>query len=497
MSQPALLIKDEINCQFVNYSNEVLSYFYEKLQYDVPSARFNPKFQLGIWDGKISFFNMNGETSIHLLSQIIPDLLEIGQKPQIIDSRTKSSLVLDTITKDFFSHIEHPETSKPTEIRNYQVIGVNKLIENQGGILLASTGSGKTLMTASLCKVYNDKDLKCLVIVPSISLVDQTWNTLNACQLDVGRLGGGNKDPNHQTVVSTWQTLQNISTFVTEFDMVLVDECHSASSLVLKNLISGPGKNIKYRYGLTGTMPKDEIDTININCILGEVIHKITARTLIDEGYLADLHIHIMQLNENFKSQYDSFKSQNPTSKMTYANFKSKYFPDYTSEKSYLKSNKDRMEYLANLVISKSVQGNVFGLIDGIAFGNALVKLIKTKVDSEHIHFISGKDKVKNRQLVYDLFRDNDDVIVLATAQVAATGLDIPRINYLFLIDLGKSFIRTIQAVGRGLRKASGKDYVEVIDICSDLKYSKRHVAERIKFYKEAEYPHSKKKITY
>lgn len=497
MSKPSILIKDEINCQLINYSPDVIHYFNKKFEYDVPSARFNTKYVLGIWDGKISFFNKLGETYIQLLSEIIPDLIEIGQVPQIIDSRINKEILLDTIDKDFFNHIIHPDTSEPLILRDYQVIAINLLINNRGGILLSSTGSGKTNMTAALCKLYNDIGIRCLVIVPSTSLVNQTWKTLNSCGLDVGRMGGGNKEPNHKTVVSTWQTLQNIPSFVTDFEMLAVDECHSAAANVIQSLISGAGKNIKYRYGLTGTMPKDLIDLINIKNVLGEVIHKITARTLIDAGYLANLHIDIMQLDEDFTSQYERFISANPRSKMKYNSFRDKYFPDYTAEKSYLKTNEKRLDHLANLIIEKSKNGNIFAIIDGIQFGKSLEKIIKSKLDKEHIHFISGKDKVKNRQIVYDLFADNDDVIVLATAQVAAVGLDIPRIHCLFLIDIGKSFIRTIQSIGRGLRKALGKDFVEVIDICSNLKYSKRHMSERIKFYNEAEYPNSKKKIKY
>jgi len=87
--------------------------------------------------------------------------------------------------------------------------------------------------------------------------------------------------------------------------------------------------------------------------------------------------------------------------------------------------------------------------------------------------------------------------VVIATVNIASTGLNIKRIFNLMFIDVGKSFIRVIQSIGRGLRKAPDKDYVDVTDICTDLKYGKRHVRERIKFYTEAKYPHKKRKINY
>ena len=60
------------------------------------------------------------------------------------------------------------------------------------------------------------------------------------------------------------------------------------------------------------------------------------------------------------------------------------------------------------------------------------------------------------------------------------------------IIDIGKSFERVIQGIGRGLRKAIDKDSVHVTDICTDFKYGKRHLTFRTKYYKEAKYPFKK-----
>ena len=136
-------------------------------------------------------------------------------------------------------------------------------------------------------------------------------------------------------------------------------------------------------------------------------------------------------------------------------------------------------------------KGNVFCLVDGINFGKKLAKLIPDAV------FVYGKDKKTARKQIYDLFRDNDNLVIIATVNIASTGLDIARIFNLMFIDVGKSFIRVIQTIGRGLRKAPDKDHVDVTDICTDLKYGKKHVRERIKYYNEALYPHKKRKIDY
>jgi superfamily II DNA or RNA helicase len=83
----------------------------------------------------------------------------------------------------------------------------------------------------------------------------------------------------------------------------------------------------------------------------------------------------------------------------------------------------------------------------------------------------------------------------VATYGVAAVGINIPRIFNLVLIEPGKSFVRVIQSIGRGIRKADDKDFVTIHDFCASTKYSKRHLTERKRFYKDAQYPFSVKKV--
>lgn len=88
-----------------------------------------------------------------------------------------------------------------------------------------------------------------------------------------------------------------------------------------------------------------------------------------------------------------------------------------------------------------------------------------------------------------------DNTIFIATYGVASTGISISRIFNLVLFEAGKSFTRTIQSVGRGLRVAKDKDYVDIYDICGSNKFSARHLGERKTFYDECEYPYNEVKI--
>ncbi len=105
--------------------------------------------------------------------------------------------------------------------------------------------------------------------------------------------------------------------------------------------------------------------------------------------------------------------------------------------------------------------------------------------------------KSKDRKDEYDEVADATGKIIVATYGVAAVGINIPRIFNLVLFEPGKSFVRVIQSIGRGIRKAQDKDSVQIWDITSSAKFSKRHLTERKKFYREAKYPFHIEKVNY
>jgi superfamily II DNA or RNA helicase len=350
-----------------------------------------------------------------------------------------------------------------------------------------------TSMTAALALVYGEFNMKSIIIVPDKNLTDQTVEEYIFFGVDVGQYSGEVKDLNHTHIVSTWQALQNNPTIIQDFDMIIVDECHGLKGQILTKLLNEYGKNISYRFGVTGTLPKAETDAMAVRIAVGSVQYTKPAHELIDEDYLASLHIEVLQLEANFKEDYEEYKSNTIGKPVTYRKFKDEYFPDYTSEKQYNQSDDARLKYIARHIEKKRDEGkgNVLCLVDGVRFGKKLTGYV------EGAMFLSGADKMKARKEVYELFKENDNLVVIATVQIASTGLNIKRIYNMMFIDVGKSFIRVIQTIGRGLRKAPDKDHVDVTDICSDLKYGRKHMAERVKFYKEAKYPHTKKSVDY
>jgi superfamily II DNA or RNA helicase len=162
---------------------------------------------------------------------------------------------------------------------------------------------------------------------------------------------------------------------------------------------------------------------------------------------------------------------------------------NYQSELKYLLEEEGRLDAIASLIDEVNNTGNTLILVDRVNAGKELVKRLPNSV------FISGATKAGERQDHYDEVQISEGKIIVATYGVAAVGINIPRIFNLVLIEPGKSFVRVIQSIGRGIRKAEDKDYVQIWDVTSTCKFAKRHLTKRKQFYKEANYPFTQERL--
>ena len=480
MSSCKLVIKDEVNVKFENLSLEWRKRLSNKFKYEIPYARHLPAVKLGRWDGKVSFFGLGGTTYLNLVDQIIPILDEGGVYIDVEDRREKHNFEFKQVNKNYLSHItwpdNHPAGGKPIILRDYQVETINKFIEHPQSIQEIATGAGKTIITAALCQLVEPYG-RTLTIVPNKSLVTQTEEDFLACNLDTGVYYGDRKEVGRYNTIATWQSLNVLekkaknehSTEFKEFcagiNTVIIDEVHMAKADVLKRLLTGPFAHCGIRWGLTGTVPKAEYEFMGIKCSIGDVINKLPAKELQDKGVLANCHVNILQTQDI------------------------KEFKNYPEELKWLTTDSDRMTWVAQTIKDISTSGNTLILVDRISAGEILQKKIKDSV------FISGSTKNLERKEHYDEVSTAQSKVIIATYGVASVGINIPRIFNLVLIEPGKSFVRVIQSIGRGIRKAEDKDKVQIWDITSSCKFAKRHLTQRKKFYKEANYPYNIEKI--
>jgi superfamily II DNA or RNA helicase len=386
------------------------------------------------------------------------------------------------VTEQTFAHKTwpkgHPAEGEPIMLRDYQVEIVNNFLINPQCIQEVATGAGKTIMTAALSASIEPYG-RSIVIVPNKSLVTQTEKDYVNLGLDVGVYFGDRKEHGRTHTICTWQSLNvllkntkagvgnaTIQDFIEDVVCVMVDEVHMAKADALKTLLTGVMARVPIRWGLTGTIPKEKFESQSLLVSLGPVIGKLTANELQQQGVLAQCHVNIVQLQDHVE------------------------YSNYQSELKYLLEESGRLDAMAELIRHVNETGNTLVLVDRTECGRQLVARLGDKSV-----FVSGATKGTKRQEEYDEVADSVDKIIVATYGVAAVGINIPRIFNLVLVEPGKSFVRVIQSIGRGIRKAEDKDHVQIWDITSTCKFAKRHLTKRKQFYKEANYPFTQEKL--
>ena len=483
MPKATIKVFDECNCKIEGLDSSTRKMLVNRFKYEVPGARVMPAVRLGRWDGKVSFFQMGGKTYINLLPDIIPILEKEGYTLDLEDNRTYSHdiklIPVDEHSyEDFIWPEGHPVGGQSVKLRDYQVEVINGFLQDQQSIQEVATGAGKTIITAVLshrCEGYG----RTLVVVPNKSLVTQTEEDYINMGLDVGVFYGDRKEYDKTHTICTWQSLGSmmkktrakelgftIDEFASDVVAVIVDEAHGAKADLLKELLTGPLAHVPVRWGLTGTIPKEEMDRQSLLIGIGPVTNDVSSKVLQDKGVLANCHVNIVQMIDI------------------------KEYQNYQSELKYLLADEDRQDYMARLINQISDSGNTLVLIDRVKAGKELT----AKIGPDAV-FVSGNMKNDKRKEHYDEIKTEDGKVIVATYGVAAVGINIPRIFNLVLIEPGKSFVRVVQSIGRGVRKAEDKDFVQVWDITSTAKFAKRHLTQRKKFYKEKSFPFTIEKV--
>ena len=483
MKHATLIIRDEVNIKIEGLDLDTRKKLVNQFKYDIPYARYLPAVRLGRWDGKVSYFQLGGSTYVNLLPEILPRLEELGYDVELNDLRNyQTTFKFNEIREDSFKDKQwpkgHPQCGEPITLRDYQVEIVNNFLKNPQCLQEVATGAGKTIMTAALSNAVSEYG-RSIVIVPNKSLVTQTEKDYINMGLDVGVFFGDRKEFGRTHTICTWQSLNvllkntknqsanvTIGEFLEGVVCVIVDEVHMAKADALKTLLTGVMAEVPIRWGLTGTVPKEQFESQAIHVSIGPVVSRLAAAELQNRGVLAQCHVNIVQLQDHVE------------------------YSNYQSELKYLLEESGRLDTMSDLILKVNETGNTLVLVDRTECGRQLVQRLGDKAV-----FVSGATKAKDRQDEYDEVADATDKIIVATYGVAAVGINIPRIFNLVLIEPGKSFVRVIQSIGRGIRKAEDKDHVQIWDVTSTCKFAKRHLTKRKTYYREAQYPFTQERL--
>lgn len=355
------------------------------------------------------------------------------------------------------------------ELYDYQQVAVQQAIKLGRGTVKLATGGGKTFITAALIENYyrsldSLSTFRCLVIVPDLGLVEQTYKELNncGCTFTCSKWTGKIEfDPEANVVICNTGVLTNRfheNEWLKHIDLLIVDECHKIKrGNEMTKIIS---KIFTHRkYGLTGTLPERLVDVWNIMGKFGPIVYEKPSHELISEGFLTNVHVSVLDIHYT--------QSPSPIGSPWHAEL------DFIAENAF-----------RNKVISKlcGIDNNILILINNISHGEILFDTLSALVGKQ-VFFVQGSMDVDEREYIKSLMERDSNVICIAISAIFSTGINIKNIHTIIFAAGGKSPVRTVQSIGRGLRKHKSKIKLNIIDISDHLRYGMEHSIKRCEIY--------------
>jgi len=369
------------------------------------------------------------------------------------------------------------------ELREYQEDVIKKSLKLGRGTCVLGTGAGKTFTTAALIENYfqncADKDtFKCIMLVPDLGLVTQTYDEFLSCgtTFKLTKWTGKMKpDLTANVIICNIGIVQSRfeeSEWMKYVDLLIVDECHKIKS---DNKISKIISKIKTqnKYGFTGTLPEDNLDKWSIIGKLGPVIYEKSSYELRVEDYLANVEVKIVNIGYKYSPVYEGVNG-------------------YRAELEFIYNSERRNSFLQKLLTK--LENNSLILVNHIAHGEALLEYLQT-IKGKEVYFIRGEVDVEERDKIKKIMEAKSNVICIAISAIFSTGVNIKNIHNIIFAAGGKSFIRTVQSIGRGLRKHASKDKLLIFDICDQLRYGIRHCEKRKQIYDKEKIKYVEKQI--
>lgn len=336
------------------------------------------------------------------------------------------------------------------ELYDYQIEAVQACLEKRGGVVRSPTGSGKTEMFISLCNLMKKKTL---ILFARIDLAHQTLRRMKKAGIDAGIVQGNNIDEDHLVVMATVQSGHKLRQ---KYEMVIVDECHRASSEQYQEILRA--SMFTYRFGFSATpWVKDKYKNARVKSFLGSEIVEVHPKRLMDAEKIAKPTIHIWPIDR--PTNIDNYKWQG-------------------AETHGIVNNSYRNQVIAKLC-EKDPDAQILVLVKRIDQGKNLEELVPNSF------FLHGENKTQERQDLVKRFETGEKFVLIAST-IFDEGIDIKNVSHVIIAGGGSSFIKALQRVGRGTRITDTKKEVDIYDFWDDTNPTLlRHSRERVKIYKK------------
>lgn len=421
-------------------------------------------------------------------------------KPLILKYQLDESKV-SNISDDIGRNNELMRDGKtPYLYREYQEEAVKKLLfKGYGrGMIEIPTAGGKSFILANfiwnMLKLFDNK-LKSLILVPNKQLVEQFYKDLLDYGYDAhmltrftaGLKGKDKFDPSAKIAVANRQFVFKNKDKLPQYDILICDEVHTMSATSTKEFINS--LKCKVKIGCTGTLPKGKYQLWQLIGMFGRVVYKEQIVDLQDKGFISKLKITLLDVfdktvnaDRNLLFHCDPLRKYKPDENgISDVQFNEAYNAELEYfNKWYADLYKPVLEY------AKKLDDNTLVLFDRIETGTSTYELAKKMFDNKKVFYVDGSTPIEEREKIRAQLETSGDNILFASTAVFSTGINIKRLTHIMFLFNTKSYSRVLQSIGRTLRLHASKQFAHLIDCCFNTKYSQKHLAERLKIYKQS-----------
>lgn len=385
----------------------------------------------------------DGEFPTGLLPRVLEVLNDCQIQHEVDDQRRKPiKLQHKFVLKKSFPNM-----------RYYQRTSARLAAEAGRGIIVAATGTGKTL---TMLKMIWEMGLKCLIITPNKGITDNAVDSLIEYfgKSAVTRLNTKSKKTGIINVANIQALIKIDPKVLEDINAVYIDEFHHSAAETYQEVNQKHLKNCYYRIGLTATNFRNDGSDLALEGVLSEVLYEYTIPQAIKDGFL---------VAPDFEMVNTSCDAEN--------NYQTEY-------KKGIVENEERNAIIAEIA-KHHEKDSVLILVQQVEHGESLKKLMPDAA------FLHGEEKDDVRKRVMEDFRKKRIRSIIGTS-VIGEGIDLPIANVLIMGGGGKAKSQIMQNIGRVMRLFPGKDWAKVYDFTDeDSHHLSRHSEIRQQIYQE------------
>lgn len=345
---------------------------------------------------------------------------------------------------------------------DYQEAAVREMARHSCGILQSPCGSGKTQMGIALAARLSRKTLW---ITHTQDLLTQSHERA-ARYFPEGCLGSITAGKVHIGSHMTFATVQTLSRldlgcYRNTWDVIIVDECHRLAGSPTQVTMFYKVMNslaARYKYGLSATVHRSDGMIKSTFAILGPVAYQVPNEAVADKT----MKVRVLRRDTGIKTSRYCLDTDGTLK--------------YNGLLEYLAGEPERNRIIVEDLVSQ--QGHACLILSGrLAHLQSIRRMLPETLQERSVmidgNMTSKRAKQQREQAIEDMRAGRKDIL-FASFGLAKEGLDIPRLDRLFLVSPQKDYAVVTQSIGRIARVAPGKedavcyDYVDNIQFCEN-----------------------------